>query len=94
MRRIYSRGIPYRLILRIGGNRPRDTARPEGQRGYDPSPRTIQGDNLHGGSYGVSREIIAYNFFTIVGTENNSMGIRGKLPTQSMAKIVETGRNG
>lgn len=43
--------------------------------------------------YGVCRKIIAYNFFTIVGPEEDPAGISGLTPTQSLIRIVEAGRN-
>ena len=46
------------------------------------------------GGYGVCRKIIAYNFFTIVGPENDPAEIEGLSPTQALTKIVEAGRNG
>ncbi len=44
--------------------------------------------------YGVCRKIIAYNFFAIVGPENDPAGIRGQPPPRAIAIIVESGRNG
>jgi len=43
--------------------------------------------------YGVSRKIIAYNFFTIVGPESDAAGISGLNATEALKKIVEHGRN-
>jgi len=44
--------------------------------------------------YGVCRKIIAYNFFAIVGPEEDLTGIRGLSPTDALAKMVEKGRAG
>jgi len=44
--------------------------------------------------YGVCRKIIAYNFFAIVGPEDDVAGIRGLPPTDTLAKMVEKGRAG
>jgi tungstate transport system substrate-binding protein len=43
--------------------------------------------------YGVCRKIIAYNFFTIVGPEEDPAEISGLAPTQALIRIVEAGRN-
>jgi len=43
--------------------------------------------------YGVSRKIIAYNFFTIVGPQNDLVQITGLNVTEALKKIVEYGRN-
>jgi len=43
---------------------------------------------------GVNRKIIAYNFFTIVGPEEDPAEIQGTTPLQALTKIVESGRNG
>jgi tungstate transport system substrate-binding protein len=48
---------------------------------------------LRGGG-GVNRKIIAYNFFAIVGPENDPAKIDGLSPIDALQKIVETGRNG
>lgn len=42
--------------------------------------------------YGVCRKIIAYNFFTIVGSEADPAEISNSTPTQALTRIVETGR--
>jgi len=44
--------------------------------------------------YGVCRKIIAYNFFAIVGPEDDVAGIRGLPPTDALTKMVEKGRAG
>ncbi|MGB9853778.1 MAG: substrate-binding domain-containing protein [Candidatus Bathyarchaeales archaeon] len=41
--------------------------------------------------YGVNRKIIAYNFFTIVGPENDPAGISGKNATEALKSIVAYG---
>lgn len=41
--------------------------------------------------YGVNRKIIAYNFFTIVGPENDPAGILGKNATEALKSIVAYG---
>ncbi|NWG09832.1 MAG: substrate-binding domain-containing protein [Nitrososphaerales archaeon] len=44
--------------------------------------------------YGLCRKIVAYNFFVIVGPEEDPVGINGSLPIEALTKIVEAGRNG
>lgn len=44
--------------------------------------------------YGVCRKIIAYNFFTIVGPEEDPAGIEGLYPLEAMSKIAVAGRKG
>lgn len=44
--------------------------------------------------YGVSRKIIAYNFFAIVGPEADPAEIQGLTISEALTRIVETGRNG
>lgn len=44
--------------------------------------------------YGVCRKIIAYNFFAIVGPEEDSVEISSLNPTQAMTRIVDEGRKG
>ena len=46
------------------------------------------------GGYGVCRKIIAYNFFAIVGSEEDPAGITGLAPADALAEIVEAGRSG
>ena len=46
------------------------------------------------GGYGVCRKIIAYNFFAIVGPDQDSAGVSGLAPTEALTRIVEAGRNG
>jgi len=41
--------------------------------------------------YGVNRKIIAYNFFTIIGPENDPAGILGKNATEALKSIVAYG---
>jgi len=43
--------------------------------------------------YGVSRKIIAYNFFTIVGPQNDPAQIEGLNVTETLKHIVAYGRN-
>lgn len=43
--------------------------------------------------YGVSRKIIAYNFFTIVGPSSDPAGINQLNATEALKKIAEYGRN-
>jgi len=43
---------------------------------------------------GVNRKIVAYNFFAIVGPENDPAKIDGLPPVDALKKIVETGRKG
>ena len=43
--------------------------------------------------FGVSRKIIAYNFFTIVGPQNDPAGINGLNATEALEKIAEYGRS-
>jgi tungstate transport system substrate-binding protein len=44
--------------------------------------------------YGLSRKVIAYNFFTIVGTPEDPAGIKASDPITAMKKIAEAGREG
>jgi tungstate transport system substrate-binding protein len=44
--------------------------------------------------YGVNRKVFAYNFFVIVGPENDPAGIRGLSPAEALSKIVKAGREG
>jgi len=46
------------------------------------------------GGYGVCRKIIAYNFFAIVGPEDDPAGVSGSVPTEALIGIVEAGRKG
>ncbi|MCW4003058.1 MAG: substrate-binding domain-containing protein, partial [Candidatus Bathyarchaeota archaeon] len=43
--------------------------------------------------YGVNRKIIAYNFFTIVGPENDPAGITGKNATEALKSIAAYGES-
>jgi len=43
--------------------------------------------------YGVNRKIIAYNFFTIVGPQNDPAQINGLNTIEAMKKILNYGRN-
>ena len=43
--------------------------------------------------FGVSRKIIAYNFFTIIGPQNDPAGISGQNATEALRKIAEYGRS-
>jgi len=43
---------------------------------------------------GVNRKIIAYNFFALVGPEEDPAQIRNTAPLEALSKIVENGRNG
>jgi len=43
------------------------------------------------GGYGVNRKIIAYNFFTIIGPEDDPAGIEGKTITEALDNIVAYG---
>ncbi|MGB9740863.1 MAG: substrate-binding domain-containing protein [Candidatus Bathyarchaeia archaeon] len=51
---------------------------------------SMEKDFLEGG-YGVNRKIFAYNFFTIVGPENDPAGISGKNVTEALKSIVAYG---
>ncbi len=44
--------------------------------------------------YGLCRKIIAYNFFAIVGPENDPAEIAGLSPDEALKKIIDVGRNG
>ena len=44
--------------------------------------------------YGVNRKIIAYNFFVIVGPEDDPAGIQGLQPVDALLKIKEAGQAG
>jgi len=46
------------------------------------------------GGTGVNRKIIAYNFFAIVGPEEDPAEIRNTAPLQALTKIAEKGRSG
>jgi tungstate transport system substrate-binding protein len=42
--------------------------------------------------YGVNRKIIAYNFFVIVGPEDDPAGVKGMSPVDALLKIEEAGQ--
>ncbi|MCP8308736.1 MAG: substrate-binding domain-containing protein [archaeon] len=44
--------------------------------------------------YGLCRKIIAYNFYVIVGPEDDPVGIKNLPPLEALTMIVEAGRNG
>jgi tungstate transport system substrate-binding protein len=44
--------------------------------------------------YGVNRKIIAYNFYIIVGPENDPANITGLAPLDALKKIYQAGQNG
>ncbi len=44
--------------------------------------------------YGVNRKVFAYNFFVIVGPEDDPAGIKGLTPVEALKKIVHAGREG
>jgi tungstate transport system substrate-binding protein len=44
--------------------------------------------------YGVNRKIVAYNFFVVVGPENDPAGIEGLEPVEALIAIKEAGENG
>lgn len=44
--------------------------------------------------YGVNRKIVAYNFFVIVGPEEDPAGIFGLSPTEALLAIKEAGETG
>lgn len=44
--------------------------------------------------YGVNRKIIAYNFFAIVGPDEDPAGIAGTSPKDALTTLVERGRAG
>ncbi len=44
--------------------------------------------------YGVNRKVFAYNFFVIVGPEDDPAGIKGLTPVEALKKIVQAGREG
>jgi tungstate transport system substrate-binding protein len=44
--------------------------------------------------YGVNRKIIAYNFFIIVGPQNDPANISGIAPLDALRRIYEAGQNG
>jgi tungstate transport system substrate-binding protein len=46
------------------------------------------------GGYGLSRKIIAYNFFAIVGPETDPAEIEGLSPEEALTRIVDAGRDG
>ena len=43
--------------------------------------------------YGLNRKIIAYNFFTIIGPEDDPAGIAGKTTTEAINGIIAYGEN-
>jgi tungstate transport system substrate-binding protein len=53
---------------------------------------SVELDFLEGG-YGVNRKIIAYNFFTIVGPEDDPAQIAGKTANEALQNIVAYGQN-
>jgi len=42
--------------------------------------------------YGVNRKVFAYNFFVIVGPEDDPAGIKGLSPVEALKKIAQAGR--
>jgi len=44
--------------------------------------------------YGLCRKIIAYNFFTIVGSETDPAEIEGLSPEEALIEIIDAGRSG
>lgn len=46
------------------------------------------------GGYGYCRKIIAYNFFALVGPEDDPARIEGLSPTSALSSIVHVGRSG
>jgi tungstate transport system substrate-binding protein len=46
------------------------------------------------GGYGVNRKIVAYNFFVIVGPEDDPAGIAGMSPIEALLAIKEAGEAG
>ena len=44
--------------------------------------------------YGVNRKVFAYNFFVIVGPEEDPAGIKDLNPVEALKKIVQAGRKG
>jgi tungstate transport system substrate-binding protein len=57
---------------------------------HDPSQETT----FLTGGYGVNRKIIAYNFFIIVGPENDPANVNGMAPVDAMKKIAQLGQDG
>jgi len=53
---------------------------------------TLENTTLTQG-YCVNRKIVAYNFFTIVGSQSDPAGIQGLNVTEALKKIVQYGRN-
>ncbi len=45
------------------------------------------------GGYGVNRKIIAYNFFTIIGSADDAAGISGRNATEALKSIVAYGES-
>jgi tungstate transport system substrate-binding protein len=43
------------------------------------------------GGYGVNRKVVAYNFFVIVGPQEDPAGVKGLSPTDAFKKIKEAG---
>jgi len=44
--------------------------------------------------YGVDRKVFAYNFFLIVGPEDDPAGIKGLPPAEALKKIASAGKSG
>ena len=44
--------------------------------------------------YGVNRKVFAYNFFVIVGPEDDPVVLKGLTPVEALQKIVQAGREG
>jgi tungstate transport system substrate-binding protein len=57
---------------------------------HDPT----QEKSFLAGGYGVNRKIIAYNFFVIVGPQNDPAGIMGMTPLDAMMRIKALGEQG
>jgi tungstate transport system substrate-binding protein len=50
-------------------------------------------DKFISDGYGINRRCIAYNYFLIVGPENDPAGIKGLTPEDAFKKIMEEGEN-
>jgi tungstate transport system substrate-binding protein len=57
---------------------------------HDPAQESTFMSN----SYGVNRKIIAYNFFIIVGPQNDPANVIGMTPTDAMKRIYQLGQSG
>ena len=53
-----------------------------------------QEEEFMAGGYGINRRCFAYNYFIIVGPENDPAGIKGMKPEEAFAKLMTMGKTG